>query len=100
MTQAPNPPVSTVGMVIVLAASILVGLAVFLPLFLWLPIYSPWRYAVWAAAVVGPLGGASLGHWFVRRRGGEIKLETAQQVVFAVVFIFLIASILPYLTRT
>ena len=100
MSTDPKPPRPFLGFVIALAGMVAVGLAVFLPLFLWLPVYSEWRYLVWAAAFCGPIVGGELGARLARRFGCAPQQQSLQQAAVAVVCVLGLLSILPYLTRS
>jgi hypothetical protein len=77
-----------------------VGLALFLPLFLWLPAQSEWRYLTWAAAFFGPLIGGELGARLARRLGCPPRQRSLQQVALALICVLGMISVLPFLTRT
>lgn len=88
------------GFVIALAVMVAVSLGLFLPLFLWLPAHSLWRYLVWGAALFGPLLGGELGARLARRIGHPAPPRSLQQAAFALIVVLGTVSILPYLTRT
>jgi hypothetical protein len=88
------------GLLLVAVLAVAVGLAVFLPLFLSLPVWSPWRYTTWAAAFVGPLAGAKVGEWLTGKLRCPPRTESARQITVTIVFAFLIAALLPYISRT
>lgn len=100
MTPEPSPGRALLGLLLVAVVAAVGGMVLFLPLFLWLPVWSPWRYATWAAAFVGPIAGAMIGEWLAQRVGCRPYQKVASTTTMGVVFAFLIASILPYLTRT
>lgn len=100
MSAEPKPLRPFLGFVIVLAVMLAVGLVLFVPLFVWLPAQSAWRYLTWAAAFFGPLLGGALGERLVRRLGYEPHQRSLQQAAIAVIFLLGAIAILPYLTRT
>ena len=100
MSGEPEPPRPLLGFVIALAVMLVVGLAVFLPLFLWLPAPSMWRYLVWAAAFFGPIVGGELGARLARRLGCAPRQQSLQQAAVAVVCVLGLIATLPFLTRT
>jgi len=100
MTTEPNPRRQLLGLSIGLVGMLAVGLAVFLPLFLWLPAPSLWRLLVWVAAFLGPLAGAYLGEWLAKRLGCPPRVPSLQQALIVVVLTLGLIATLPFLTRT
>ena len=100
MSAEPEPPRPLLGFVIALAVMVAVGLVLFVPLFLWLPAYSSWRYLTWAAAFFGPLLGGEIGARLARRLGHPPRQQSLQQAAIALCFVLGVTAILPFLTRT
>ena len=100
MSAEPESPRPLLGFVIALAVMLAFGLALFVPLFLWLPAYSSWRYLTWATAFFGPLIGGELGARLARRLGHPPRQRSLQQAALAVILVLGLVSILPFVTRT
>lgn len=95
-----EPPRPLTGFVIAVAVMVAFGLAVFLPLFVWLPAPSAWRYLTWAAAFFGPLVGGELGLRLARRLGFTPRERSLRQAAVALIFVLGVVATLPFLTRT
>ena len=91
---------SSRGFLIAMVFATSIGLLAFLPLFLLLPIQTPWRVLTWVAAIVGPFVGAKLGVKIATRKGLIASPDSMQALVQILVIVLLLVSVLPYLTRT
>jgi uncharacterized membrane protein YfcA len=83
------------GFFIAVGIMIPVALVMFLPPFLWLPVYLDWRLLTWVAAVLGPLCGARLGERVARRLDRPVRAEWLQNAVNTSAVTLFLISVLP-----
>jgi hypothetical protein len=84
-----------IGFLITVAVMVLIGLVLFLPLFLWLPVPSYWRLLTWVAALGGPVLGGELGARVAQRLEFPVRHRSLQQAAQGYVVLLFFVSVLP-----